>query len=269
MKITVLTPSFNQGKYLEKNIHSVLAQRGVDVEHVVVDGGSTDSTVGILKSYSHLKWVSEKDNGQADALRKGLAMAAGEIIGWINSDDYYEDNILEEVLVHFQDQKVMWVVGNIKFQYDMTNQTVYDVSQEITFDSLVRNPDILRQQATFFRKSFLEQVGGWNPKYHMTMDYDLWIRMAKVVAPKMVDKCWACFRIHDDQKTSHRNIIRQANEIAEILRREGVDGKYINRIVVKKRWYWIKGFLKSIAIRFGLIDAKYANRPVRISGSGK
>ena len=85
MKITILTPSFNQGAFVEKNIQSVMSQDYADFEHIIIDGGSTDNTVDILKKYPHLKWISEPDEGQADALNKGLAMATGDIVGWINS----------------------------------------------------------------------------------------------------------------------------------------------------------------------------------------
>src|ERR1700691_3409482 len=100
--ISIITPSFNQGAYMEQTIQSVLNQHCGRVEHIVVDGGSADDTVDILKKYPHLIWVSEKDRGQADALTKGLALAKGDIIGWVNSDDYYQDNIFAAVVSHFQ-----------------------------------------------------------------------------------------------------------------------------------------------------------------------
>ena len=97
MKISIITPSFNQARFIEQTILSVLRQDYPCVEHIVVDGGSTDGTIDIMRRYPHLIWSSEADNGQADALNKGLSKATGDIIGWINSDDYYADNIFAEV----------------------------------------------------------------------------------------------------------------------------------------------------------------------------
>jgi glycosyltransferase involved in cell wall biosynthesis len=105
--ISIITPSFNQGAYIEQTILSVLHQDYGHVEHIVVDGGSTDATLDVLRRYPHLKWVSEKDRGQADALNKGLALAKGDIIGWVNSDDYYQDNIFGSVVGHFRATSMM------------------------------------------------------------------------------------------------------------------------------------------------------------------
>ena len=99
MKISIITPSFNQGKYIEQTILSVLNQSYKNFEHIICDGGSTDGTVDVLKKYKHLIWVSEEDEGQSDALSKALSMSSGDIIGWINSDDYYySDDIFEYVV---------------------------------------------------------------------------------------------------------------------------------------------------------------------------
>ena len=92
-KFSIITPSFNQGEYIEDNIKSVLYQKNVLVEHIIIDGGSTDKTLEILKKYNHLKWISEKDRGQTHALNKALELTTGDIIGWLNADDYYEKNI--------------------------------------------------------------------------------------------------------------------------------------------------------------------------------
>jgi len=96
-KITIVTPSFNQGNFIDENIQSVLTQNYPNFEHIIIDGGSIDGTVDILKKYSHLKWVSEPDRGQASALNKGFRMATGDVIGWLNSDDSYLPGTFEVV----------------------------------------------------------------------------------------------------------------------------------------------------------------------------
>src|ERR1700679_4321961 len=109
--ITIITPSYNQAAYIEQTIQSVLRQDYARGEHIVMHGGSTDGTVDILNRYPHLIWRSEKDRGQADALNKGLALAKGDIIGWINSDDYYQEDIFSSVVEHFQTTGASWLVG--------------------------------------------------------------------------------------------------------------------------------------------------------------
>ncbi len=207
MKISIITPSYNQGEFIEQNINSVLSQDYDHYEHIVVDGGSKDQTVDILQKYPSLIWVSEKDNGQADALSKGFNMSTGDIIGWINSDDYYEPNIFKLVLEQFEDPKVNWIVGNLTRVFEQTNKTVPDHSPLVTYEQLLDNPDIVRQQCTFFRRQALQDVGLWDASFYMVMDYDLWIRLAKLNPPKMLGHNLAYFRFHEAQKTSHGNIL--------------------------------------------------------------
>jgi glycosyltransferase involved in cell wall biosynthesis len=262
--ISIITPSFNQGAYIEQTIRSVLHQDFEHVEHIVVDGGSTDGTVDILKRYPHLVWVSEKDRGQADALNKGLALAKGDIVGWVNSDDYYEHDIFGSVAACFQRTSAQWVVGNLADVFDDGSQVVFRRSPTITFDALVRDPDIVRQQATFFRREALTAAGGWNADRYMAMDYDLWVKLAKVSPPAMVDENWAYFRNHAAQKSGGINILRQSKEIAAILRREKVAWQLIARHRTKKTWYWIKGHTKERLIGLGIVSQRYRGRPIRL-----
>lgn len=199
-KISIITPSFNQGMYIEENIVSVLNQNYSNYEHIIIDGGSSDATVDILKKYSHLIWVSEHDDGQGDALNKGFNRSTGEIIGWINSDDYYEKNILKNVAKYFEDPTVVWVIGNLTWVYEETREYIQDKSPYITHENLLKNPYIVRQPPTFFRRKALKDIFGWNKEYYMVMDFDLWIRLAKISSAKMVDDNWAYFRCHPLQK---------------------------------------------------------------------
>lgn len=263
MKFSILTPSFRQGVYIRQNIESVLQQGWPDIEHIVVDGGSKDDTVDILSSYPHLKWVSEKDEGQADALGKGLRMATGEIVGWINSDDYYFDGVIKKVAEAFADPAVQWVIGDISILDEASGEFVPMSSPEVSWESLQRNPDIVRQQGTFFRREFLLQAGGWNKQFFMVMDFDLWVRLAKRSKPLMLKKQFAVFRIQKDQKSGLANIRRQTREMVHVLRRENADQTNIWQLILKKEWQLLKGTLKTWMIRAGFLDTRFLLKPVR------
>jgi len=262
-KISIITPSFNQGRYLEQTILSVLNQGYPNFEHIVMDGGSSDQTVEILRKYPHLVWVSEQDRGQADALGKGLARASGEIVGWINSDDYYRENIFASVAGWFADPATQWVVGNVAVQFDDGSEPVFRRSQTVSRLALMDDPDLVRQQPTFFRREALARAGGWDARFHMVMDFDLWMRLTGVALPTMVDEDWAFYRNHVDQKSSLANILRQSREIGAVLRREGAPWRLIAGHGCRKRWYWLKGICKERLIALGLTPEKYRNRPVR------
>jgi glycosyltransferase involved in cell wall biosynthesis len=261
----VITPSYNQGEFIEETILSVLNQDHGDVEHIVVDGGSSDGTVEILKRYPHLKWVSERDGGQADALNKGLAMATGEIIGWLNSDDCYRENVLASVAGYFDDPATGWVIGNVATLFD-DGTCLMERSRPVSYQSLVDDPDIVRQQPAFFRRELLERAGRWNAGFYMVMDYDLWLRLSKISPPVMTDQHWAFFRNHAAQKSSHANILRQSREIAGILRRERASLLRIARLCAGRRWFWLKGAVKERLIGLGLVPERYRLRPVRLHG---
>jgi glycosyltransferase involved in cell wall biosynthesis len=263
MKFSIVTPSYGQGRYIRQNIESVLRQDWGDYEHIVVDGGSKDETVEILRSFPHLKWVSEKDEGQADALNKGLRMATGDIVGWINSDDYYFDGVFNAVAKCFEDPAVKWVIGNISLLDEASSELIPISSPKVSLKSLTRNPDIVRQQGTFFRRDFLLGAGGWNKAFFMVMDFDLWIRLARQSEPLMHRQQLAVFRIQKEQKTGLANLRRQCSELGQVLTRERVFVLNVWRLRLKKDWHWLKGTLKLLLVNMGLLNKKFLHRPYR------
>ena len=196
-------------------------------------------------------------------------MATGDIIGWINSDDFYEKNIFKSVIECFQELETMWVVGNLTYFFEKSGELITNKSPVVTVEHLIKNPDIVCQQPAFFRKDLLKRVGAWNSDCFMVMDFDLWMRLVKISPPKMINEQWAVYRNHALQKSSHGNILRQAREITSILRRESVPTKNIVMINIIKRWHWVKGYVKEFLINCGVISPKYQHRPIRMKPIGK
>jgi len=204
LKFSVITPSFNQGEYIEQTIISVLEQNYDNFEHIVIDGGSTDNTISILKKYPHLKWVSEKDKGQSDAINKSLRMATGDIIAWVNSDDWYEPGIFKDVAQYFlQNPEKNIVMGDCNLVDE--NGNIFDkiINQERGYKTIRRywiSRSIPTQPAMFFKKQLIDEWGYLDESLHYAMDYDLWIRFAKNNRFYHLDRVAAYYRFHSTAK---------------------------------------------------------------------
>ena len=208
-KISVITPSFNQGKFIEQTIKSVLDQKYENFEHLIIDGGSTDETIGILKKHSHLKWISEKDKGQSDAVNKGLKLATGEIIAWINSDDWYEPEVFNEVVRFFYENPDKNIVmGNCNLVDK--NGKIFDrvINIERGFEELKNyrvSRSIPTQPAIFFRKKLIDEFGLLDINIKYVMDYDLWMRFATKNKFFHINQTFANYRFHEDAKIGDSN----------------------------------------------------------------
>ena len=204
MKFSVVTPSLNQAKYVEQTIKSVVAQEYADFEHFVIDGGSDDETLKILKKYPHLVWVSEKDRGQSDAVNKGFKLATGDIIAWINSDDWYEAGTFTAVAEFFAnnpDKNI--VMGNCNL-VDSRGKALGKVANtERGFDALKKywvGESIPTQPAVFFRRKLLEELGYLDESLHLAMDFDLWMRFSLQNHFYHLNRTFANYRFHDTAK---------------------------------------------------------------------
>ncbi len=199
-KISVVTPSFNQARYIEQTIKSVQNQDYPDYEHIIIDGGSDDGSVEILKRYSHIKWISEVDKGQSDAVNKGLRMATGDIIAWINSDDWYElgsFRVVAEFFINNPDKNVVMGDCNLVDEKGIIFDKV--INYERGFNVL-KNYHIGRsiptQPAIFFRRRLLAEFGYLDETLHYAMDYDLWLRFALKNRFYHINQTFANYRFH-------------------------------------------------------------------------
>lgn len=196
--VSVVTPSFNQAAYLEQTLRSVLEQDYADIEYIVIDGGSTDDSVELIKKYaSRLSyWASEKDSGQAEAINKGMQRAHGEIVAWLNSDDYYLPGAVSAAVKAFeQNRQALLVYGNM-LAVDADGQVINHLTyRPLTLQDLLCF-EIIGQPAVFMRRAAFEQTGGLDPSYHFLLDHHLWIRIAAQGRLLYVPQTWAAARYH-------------------------------------------------------------------------
>lgn len=207
-KITIITPSFNQGHFIEQTIQSVLDQQYPNLEYIIIDGGSKDNSVEIIKKYEKYLsyWVSEKDKGQSDAINKGLSRATGDIVNWLNSDDYYEPNTLDIIARAFQDPQVSVVCGRSRLFRDNNETAYYSQGTDVYPANLAKTIGWARmdQPETFFRKTAVDKMGLLDVRLHYLMDRDWWIKYlflfglegVKVTSDVMVN-----YRLHPESKT--------------------------------------------------------------------
>ncbi len=200
--VSIITPSFNQARYLEQTIQSVLGQDYPRIEYIVVDGASTDGSVEIIKKYADKLawWVSEKDSGQAEAINKGLARATGEIVAWLNSDDYYLPCAVSAAAKVFEENPdVVLVYGNMLAVDERGNAFNTLMYKQLSLQDLLCF-QIIGQPAVFFRRSVLEKTGLLDPTFHFLLDHHLWIRIAQHGKILHVDQTWAAARYHAEAK---------------------------------------------------------------------
>lgn len=243
-KVSIITPSFNQGEFLEASIRSVLEQDYPNIEYILVDGGSKDNSVEIIKKYADKLawWVSEKDKGHADALNKGFAHATGDILAWLNSDDIYYPHAVSEAVELL---KVHSDVGMIYGDADLIDNSGTTVGQfaskQTSYEQMLRGSVHIPQATTFFRADVWRQIGPLDLSLFFSFDYDLWVRISKVSKLLYVPKRWAQFRIHDAGKTII-NDDRCYPDMLRVLEREG--GSWFSvlrmRMITRKLLYsWI------------------------------
>ena len=233
--VSIVTPSFNQAKFLEETIRSVLDQDYPNLEYWIIDGGSNDGSLEIIERYAPrlAGWVSEADRGQTDALNKGFARARGEILAWLNSDDSYLPGAVSEA-VHFltQNPAAGLVYGDANLIDENGRVMGKFPAAPTDYARLRRGYVHIPQQSAFFRASLWKQVGPLDPSFYFAMDYDLWVRLAKVSPLVYIPRTWANFRLH----ASGKSVISDDRCWPEMLRvhyREG--GSWLSPLVFKAK----------------------------------
>lgn len=271
--VSIITPSFNQARYIEATIRSVLSQDYPNIEYIIVDGGSTDETVAIIKNYALVSgsllpesqkqasaiqsrsiawWVSEKDKGQTDAINKGFARAKGQILAWLNSDDTYEPGAISAAVKYLQEHpEVGMVYGDCNYINEDGRVIGKFGSAQTDYRLLRQGYAHIPQQTMFFRADLWKQVGPLDPSFYFAMDYDLWTRLAARTVLQYVPQLWANFRLHTSGKTIAADD-RCWPEMIRVHYRDGgsffavIVAKYYIRKLIAPLWNWRRRRLLNI-----------------------
>lgn len=208
--LSIVTPVYNGERFIESCIQMVIAQECPDIEHIIMDGGSTDRTAEVIRRYAenhgHIRWVSEKDRGQAEAMNKGISMADGEILGILNVDDYYEPDLLSRVVLYFETlPEPSLLVGNCNVRDDQGEIIVVNKPAKIKLEDLLlgysKNPHPVNPSAYFYHTSLHAHIGSYRVDEHYALDLDFLLRAVQVAHVKYVDEVWGNQRLIEGTKT--------------------------------------------------------------------
>ncbi len=244
-RVSVVTPCYNHGQFLEETIRSVLLQGYPNLEYIIIDGGSTDNSVEIIKKYEPwlAYWISEKDRGQSHAINKGFARATGELVGWMNSDDIYFPDAINTVVTYWlANGKPISLITGTKLKGTSSLDTISKLEQSpYTIRHLIEK-NIIEQPSTFYPLSLLKEVGYIDERYRMSMDYDLWLRMARYGASfSFLDADLAITRNHPLAKTARF----QRLSLTEVMQTVWRNYRVIPKL-------WLKKFLTVWVVPDGL-----------------
>ena len=202
--VSIVTPSFNQGEFLEETIQSVLRQDYHNIEYIIIDGGSTDGSIDVIKKYEDrlAYWESEKDRGQTHAIIKGFARATGSILGWLCSDDLLEPSMVSIAMYFLSREPSVGMTFGDRIRIDAKGN-IYSLQRFPSFRSYYLKWGLgLPQETVLFRREVYQDVGGLDESLHMAMDFDLWCRMSKATVIRHIPAFLGRFRAHERNKSS-------------------------------------------------------------------
>lgn len=237
-KISIVTPSYDQGCFLEETIRSVLLQGYPELEYIIIDGGSTDNSTEIIKKYEKWLgfWASQKDKGQSNAINKGLKRSGGEMLGWINSDDLLMPNALSVVgKILGREGKASWMIGSSELIDESGTRIRIRKPGVVNMKCFIDWADgdtWFAQQSTFFTKPMLDRAGLLDEDLHLAMDLDLWIRMYRIAPPIVINAMLSKYRFHARAKCPMNKIDAIRPEISRVLRKNKVEADYREVLLV-------------------------------------
>ena len=203
-KISIITPSYNQVEFLERTITSVLSQTYPNKEYIIMDGGSTDGSAEIIRKHegSLAYWQSAPDGGQTDAICKGFEKATGDILLYLNSDDMLLPGALWAYAEALMGKELGWAVGRLQVVDEMDRVLAYRPAYPFSLGDLWYNLYVVHQEGTCFTRALYEKVGGFEPSYHYSMDFHMWLRMCEISPPVLIRQYTAAFRASENQKSA-------------------------------------------------------------------
>lgn len=219
--VTVVTPSYNQGRFIRATIESVLSQDYPNVEYIIMDGGSTDETASVVKDYaSRVKFICEKDRGQSHAINKGFQMARGSVLSWLNSDDLYLPGAVRKAVAAWRENPAAGAIYGEGYLMDNDGQITgrFPCTEPFNLWKLVHLSDYVLQQSVYFRRDALDRVGYLDEGLHYTMDWDVLIRIGLQYPLQYIPEYMGCLREYPEAKTSAGGG-RRAREIRDMLKR--------------------------------------------------
>lgn len=248
-KISIITPSFNQGKFLEQTILSVLNQNYPNLEYIIIDGGSNDNSTEIIKKYEDklAYWISEKDSGQSDAINKGFRRATGDIVAWINSDDFYFNNSFFKVADYFDKHPhLYWIAGNVIF-VDKNGNFITRKKPIYSKFVVKYGTSSIYQPSIFLRSCILKEIGYLNEKFHALMDQEWYARISEHYTCDIIDYDIANFRWHENSKSSSQK--KSFHHKKYLIERKIIFNKYHKQTLkfFNKHPYFVMLFFENIS----------------------